>query len=181
MKIIEKYDNQHFPLKWANLNNYTESKGEKREIYLVEHRNLLEDMISLFYFLFGMSKDDILVYNESWWNFCLDTWDINKDNYNYDLNNKSDETKEYLKMLNDSGIEIGFSGICKCIDWDIFLHIVLKCIINHIAPYSPVFYNKKKNFFFYFHHSGSIGIYYKNNKTINLIIRNAMDKFDVKG
>jgi hypothetical protein len=118
----------------------------------------VEELISLFYTLFGNLKNNLLIYNKSWWDFCLDTWDPNTDGYNCDLKDKSEESREYLEMLKESGIEIGYTGCCKCEYWDKYLPIILKCITSHIAPYSPRFCDVENEFFFYFHHTGSIGI-----------------------
>jgi hypothetical protein len=61
------------------------------------------------------------------------------------------------------------------------LLIILKCIVSHQAPYSPIFYDEVNDFFFYFHHSGSIGLYYKiENETIKNILENASDEYDIK-
>ena len=112
------------------------------------------------------------IYNDSWWDFCLDTWNPNTDQYDYSLEDKSDETKQYLTMLRESSIELGFSGSCKCLNWDKFLSIVLTCLLSHKAPYSPIFYNKIHNFFFYFHHSQSIGFYFKDDSNTIVSILN---------
>ena len=153
MKILEKDANKKFPFDWVNLDYLPESNGGKREIYLQDNVNITEGLIFMFYLLFRSTKNNIQIYNSSWWDFCLDTWD----------SNKADETKDYLKILYESHIEYGYSGSCNCFNWDRFLHVTLRCIITHKAPYSPIFYEDRNDFFFYFHHSGSIGIYYKNN------------------
>ncbi len=179
--ILIKTDIVDFPLKWVNLDYFPESKADKKEIYLLNDKNVIEELIFLFYTLFGDLKNELTIYDNLWWDFCLDTWDPDKDQYNYDIVGKSDETKEYLKILKDSDIEVGYSGNCKCKNWDAYLPIILKCLTSHRAPYSPLFYSETNNFFFYFHHSGSIGLYYqKTNDTISKIIEVADKEYDVK-
>lgn len=181
MKTLDKIINKSFPLTWANLDSYTESKGHKNEIYLINNDNFIEGLILMFNTLFRSLKSDIRLYNPSWWDYCLDTWNPDKDKYDYELEGKSAETKDYLIMLRESSIEIGYSGICKCNDWDKFLSITLTCIVNHIAPYSPIFYDEENDFFFYFHHSGSIGFYYKvRNEIVEKILSISKGKYDVR-
>ncbi|HEX7847221.1 MAG TPA: hypothetical protein VF476_15580 [Chitinophagaceae bacterium] len=180
MKIINKITHNNFPFDWVNLDLYSESKAGKKEIYLIKNEDLVEELIILFYTLFNGGKG-IYVYNDAWGDFCLDTWNASKDTYDYDLEGKSDETREYITMLKVAGVEIEYSGSCECLNWDKFLHIVLKCIVSQLAPFSPIFYDEKNDFFFYFHHSGSIGIYYtKKNKEINRIFEIAKDEFDLR-
>ncbi len=131
----------------------------------------------LFYSLFGDSKGRLIIYNKSWWDFCLDAWDLDKDQYNYDLEGKSAETQEYLKILKESGIQANYSGCCVCMDWDRFLFVVLECIINRKAPYIPLFCDVENKYFFSFHHTGSIGIYYKEeNNVIKQILSKAYER-----
>lgn len=181
MKTLDEIKNQKFPLPWVNLDSYSESKGSKVEVYLVTNENLIEGLILMFHTLFQARKNNIKVFNPSWWDFCLDTWNVNEDKYDYELNGKSLESRDYLIMLKDSKIEIDYSGICKCNDWDKFLSITLSCIITNQAPYSPVFYDEESNFFFYFHHTGSIGFYYKTkNEVVERILRIANNEYEVK-
>jgi hypothetical protein len=120
------------------------------------------------------------VYNKSWWDFCLDTWNIDTDEYNYELKNKSEESLAYIELLIASGIYTGYSGCCKCNDWGSFLPIILDCVTSHIAPYSPRFCDVENEFFFYFHHTGSIGLYYKkDNDVIKGILEIAGNEFVV--
>lgn len=181
MKTIEKITNRGFPLTWANLDSYVESKGYKNEIYLINNGNLMEGLILMFYTLFRPIESNIKVYSHSWWDYCLDTWNAKEDMYDYELEGKSFETKCYLMMLKESSIEIGYSGVCRCNDWDKFLSITLTCILTHIAPYSPIFYDEQNNFFFYFHHSGSIGFYYKEkNEIVEKVLTISKDKYDLR-
>src|SRR5690606_5286818 len=133
----------------------------RKEIDLKTENNLLEYLAMLFYLLFGKFKDKLIIANGQWGDFCLDTWDPNTNEYNYEFDGKSEETKSYLKLLIDSNLEFDYSGLCICKDWHRFLSVVLSCIINHKAPFSPLFYNLEEEFVFYFHHTGSIGLLYK--------------------
>ena len=181
MKTLEKITNQHFPLKWANLDAYPTSSGYKFEIYLNNGEVLIEGLILMFYTLFQPIKNNIKIYNPSWWDYCLDTWNTEVDKYDYELEGKSVETKDYIIMLKESSIEQGYSGVCRCNDWDKFLLVVLTCIITHKAPYSPVFYNEENDFFFYFHHTGSIGFYYKmKNDVIENIMNAAKENYEIR-
>lgn len=181
MKVIQKIENKRFPLKWANLNNYPESHAYKKEIYLKNEDNISEELINLFFNLFHKYESNILIYNDSWWDFTIDTWDYNNEIYDYNLKNKSKETIDYLLMLSSSYINKGYSGICMCHDWKIFLETIMPCIISVKALYSPIFFNEKENFFFYFHHSGSIGFYYeKENENILDFIDIAEKKYLVE-
>lgn len=161
MKTLNEIKNQKFPLTWVNLDSYRESKGSRVEIYLENNENLVEGLILMFNTLFRNMESNIKLYCPSWWDLCIDTWNIKEDRYDYELDGKSAESKDYLIMLKESEIEIDYSGICICNDWEKFLKITLRCIVTHKAPYSPIFYDNENNFFFYFHYSGSIGFYFK--------------------
>ena len=179
MKILKKVNIVDFPFQWADTENYRNSDANRKGIYLPDDDNSVEELILLFYTLFGNLKHNLLIYDKSWWNFCLDTWDPNTDGYNYDLKNKSEESRDYLEMLKEAGIEGGYTGCCKCENWDKYLPIILKCITSHIAPYSSRFCDVENEFFFYFHHTGSIGIYYKENKVTDEILRIADKEYEV--
>jgi hypothetical protein len=172
MKTLEKTQLFDFPFIWANTENYRKSDAYRTEIYLPDDDNSVEGLISLFNNLFANVQSHLLVYNNSWWDFCLDTWNINTDEYNYDLENRSEESRAYLELLMEAGIEVGYSGSCKCNDWNKFLPVVLNCITSHAAPYSPRFCDVENEFFFYFHHTGSIGLYYKRK---NEFVKNILD------
>ncbi|MBL7813949.1 MAG: hypothetical protein JNL70_03000 [Saprospiraceae bacterium] len=180
IKILSKYDEIDFPFDWVNLDYLPDSKGQKIEIYLLEREQFFNGLILMFYILFGNTKNNIKIYNNSWWDFCLDTWNHNEDSYSYELEGKTQESKDYLTMLIKSDIEKGYSGICMCENWEKFLSIILACILTHQAPYSPVFYDKDNNFFFYFHHTGSIGLYYKSeNDNIHKILNIAKEEYEL--
>lgn len=179
-KTLIKVDEQNFPPDWININYLPDSKARRIEIYLANKEGLLEGLILMFHFLFRDSKSSIIIYNNSWWDFCLDTWDHIEDKYDYELEGKSKESKEYLIMLKESAIENEYQGVCYCENWDRFLSVVLACILTHQAPYSPIFYEKKNEFFFYFHHTGSIGFYYKSeNEVVSKILRIAEEEYEL--
>lgn len=164
MILLEKIgsiNSSEFPMKWVNRDYFPDSKGYKLEIYLEDTSNLLQELILMFYSLFGNLKKEIFIYDKSYWDFCLETWNINSEKYDYTLEGKSKDVKKYLMMLEGSNIDKEYSGSCKCLNWDAYLPIVLNCIINQKAPCSPIYYNLENEFFFYFHHTGSIGFYYK--------------------
>ena len=190
MKSIEKIEVPDFPFPWANVKAYRASDAYRKEIYLTEEGDYLEGLMFLFYNLFGKYKEEIFVYSDHWWEFCLDTAKFDNDDpalrvkpvtYDFSPEGKSEETQQYLALLKDADIEIGYEGSCKCLNWDVFLPVILKCVVNHIAPYSPIFYHKSNQFFFYFHHTGSIGIYYREyNEAILGILEAATKEYDVQ-
>ena len=166
MIILEKIDSKRFNgFDWLNFESLSKSDGFKFEVYFPESDDRVSQSIVNFYRLFKNFLSDIVVNTfkseGKWGNFCLDTWDIEHDTYDYSPLNKQEPTASYLAMLNDSEIEPEYSGFCKCLDWDKFLYITLHCVMQHTAPYSLMFYVPNQNFVFYFHHSGSLGIYYK--------------------
>lgn len=178
--VLEKLNDHVFPFKWANLEYFPESEAFKKEIYLSNWQgDLITGLTALFEDLFCDIKDDVYVYNDSWGDFCLETWNIQRDDYNYTLHDKSSVVRNYLAMLEESQIEPDYSGSCRCLNWDAFLTIVLKCIISGQAPYSPIFYSGLDDFLFYFHHSGSIGLYYRDgcNKRIRKILETSDKKY----
>jgi hypothetical protein len=160
MKTLIKYEKDVASFEWINFDFFPKSNGIGKEIYLKNEENSIEDLIILFYAMFGSLKEEIIIYNKSWWDFCITTWNPENGEYNYEIYNKPEETRQYLKLLAQSEIEKKYNGFCSCVDWDKFLFIILKCITTHQAPYSPIFCDIKNNFFFYFHYSGSIGLYY---------------------
>jgi hypothetical protein len=162
-------------IEWINHEYYPSSEGVKNEIYLRDGIRTIDSMINLFFHLFGEHLGKLTIGQYSleaeWGHFCLDTWDFENDIPNYNLENKSHESLNYLNLLLDSKIEFGYTGFCHCDDWDPFLRIILKCIVTHSAPYSPLFYNDQDGYFFYFHHTYSLGFYYKRqNKTVSEIL-----------
>lgn len=178
-KILNKH-NKDFPLKWVNLDYFPDSQGEKLEIYVSKEKPLLQELIMMFYTLFDNTKYNIEIYAISWWDFCLDTWNHLKDEYDYGLEHKSEESRRYLMMLKESDIEIGYSGTCDCNNWDKFLSIILECIMTYQAPFSPIFFDKKNDFFFYFHSSGSIGFYYNSeNEIVQKILDIAEEDYEL--
>lgn len=179
--MLESLNMPNFPLKWAKTEYLRENTSPRREIYLKDRRDTENDLISLFYTLFGNYKDQLLVYDKLWWHFCISVWNIHADTNNFEPEDKSDQCGAYLNMLKESGIDREYTGCCKCNSWDVFLPVVLKCILSHEAPYSPLFVDPSNGFFFYFHHTGSIGIYYDSNDNIAVqkILAKAAPLYDV--
>ncbi|UII22647.1 hypothetical protein [Fulvivirga ligni] len=182
MKVVKKYSSNDFKgFDWLDFDYLPGSKGFKFEVYFKEPKDLVSKSILIFYSLFRSFLDDVLIttfgQDGEWGNFCLDTWDIENDRYDYSPHNKKEPTASYLSMLNDSGIEPEYNGYCKCINWDKFLYVMFHCVAQHTAPYSMMFYEPKNEFVFYFHHSGSFGIYYKDlNSSIKKVIRKVQEE-----
>lgn len=151
--------------KWLDYKNLVDSDGYKLEIHSQKDLNI-DEFIVLFYVLFSNYLDDLVIgqfgEDSEWRDFCLDTWDIDKDRYDYNPSNKSEYTKNYLTMLLQNNIPVDYTGHCKCHNWNMFLSVVINCVFNNIAPYSVLIYAPSYDFVFYFHHSKSIGLYYKN-------------------
>ena len=180
MQILKLHEGNEFPFDWVNLKPYTNSLGYRKEIYLIDSEDYTADLTILFLNLFRDINDDIKVYDAAWWDLCLDTWNINDDVYDYSTNGKSEETAAYLNLLSQSSIPKDYTGSCTCSNWEVYLPVLIRCIINHNAPYSPLFYNSNSNFFFYFHHTGSIGLYFKEmNKAMVEILNKAEKNYEV--
>jgi hypothetical protein len=174
--------NDKFPFEWVNLEYYKDSDAFRKEIYLKtnETEDIIGDLIIMFFNLFGDIKHELSIYNFLWWDYCIDTWNIQLDSYDYSLENKSIETQKYMRMLLDSKIEVNYGSSCKCTDWEYFLNVTLSCLISHQAPYSPLIFSVKYNVFFYFHYTGSIGLYYKNvNSRIEYIFNIAKNEYTI--
>ena len=161
---------------WFNYDYYPDSNGHKFELYLHEHRTKsIKQLIELFEVLFSEVKDQIIIgqskVGEEWGGFCMDTWDMNRQENNYDFSKLSSVTIDYLNLLLDSRIEFDYRGFCRCHDWEHFLRVILGAIISHKAPYSPLFYNISSDYIFYFHHTFSIGLFYrKQNDAVETIL-----------
>ncbi|MCB9064009.1 MAG: hypothetical protein H6551_02585 [Chitinophagales bacterium] len=171
--MLSKSNTKDIPFHWENKDNLSESDANRVEVYLLEPS--IDNLIIMFYRLFGSEKGQLLIHSESWGDFTLDTWNPHDDTYDYSNNDKSMETVAYLNMLKMSGIEYNYSGVCSCSDWNSYLDITLKCILTHIAPFGHKIYNKDAKYFFYFHHTYSIGLYYKNQNTI---VSHILDKLN---
>ena len=180
MQILEVNSDIKFPFDWVDLDCYPNSKALRREVYLKTDDDVIHNLMELFYDLFTPIKAYIFMYDELWWQFCLDVWDIHNDVYRYEYDKLSNETQAYLSLLRESKIELDYSGVCKCNDWNAVLPIILDCIIHHIAPHSPILFSKSEDMFFYFHHTGSMGLYYKdNNCYIDNILNVFSEKYDI--
>lgn len=164
MPFIYKKAEPNLPFHWLNEEDLSDNQCLKYEIYIPEPKDIQQELIDLFYTLFDIDKDQLVIGNRGkWGDFCLDTWNQETGEYDYSLSNKSFETIRYLSMLSDSNVEAEYSGYSICQNWDSFLSLTLSCVLSHIAPYSHLFYNPSKEYVFYFHHTGSIGIFFPNN------------------
>lgn len=163
MRIIQSISNNTFPFPWVNLEYLPDSDGKHLEIYLPDDVDPIIGMLDMFHSLFKTTSNQICIYDSGWWDFCLETWDIKSNRNDYTLENKSNDTRNYLKMLYENNVPFGFKGSCSCQNWEHFLLTILPCIVHHKAPYSPLFYFNNNDIFFYFHYTGSIGFYYKDN------------------
>jgi len=182
MNILTPLPAKAFPFDWVNLDYLPDSNASRFEVYLPDDtEDDLKGLKELFDTLFGSIKDSILIYDSHWGDFCLDSWDIHEDRYDYTPEGKSTQTAVYLQMLIDSDVAMGYSGSCSCHDWPFFLKTILDCVLTHIALYSPVLYSEAHGLLFYFHHTGSIGFYFKNNnEAVKQILSTAKEKYDVR-
>lgn len=183
MRLLDK--TQFDTYNWLNFESLPESNGYKFELYPDSDLDTAE-LVLLFYSLFGQFLNDFRVGqfggDTSWGDFCIDTWDLHGDRYDYSPNGKSESTSAYLNMLIGNEIEPEYTGTCKVLNWDQFLPIVLDCILSHTAPYSVMIYNPNYDFVFYFHHTSSLGFYYKDlNEGVQHIIERAkMEDIEIR-
>ena len=185
MKIISKYKcNLNNNFEWIDFDYLPSSKGYKFEVYPKVGNNYLDNFVKCFHILFDEFLDKTLIKpfgsDSNWGSFCIDTWNINNEQFDYSIDNKTEPTKSYLNMLKSSEIEPNYTGFCSCSNWSKFLQITFFVVLNHRAPYSMMFYEYDSKFVTYFHHSGSFGIYFKelNNgvkKIINKALENEME------
>lgn len=180
MPILQEYVGTDIPMSWMDVVAFANSDAIRVEVYSEQEGNTVQLLKDIFYSLFDAVKDEIIVFDRLWWDFCLDVWSIQDDTYNYGLEGKSFETQVYLTMLMESNIKVNYTGGCIVNDWEQFLSVILPCIAYHIAPYSPLLCSAKSEFFFYFHHTDSIGLYYRErNSVVDAILRTAEGKYSV--
>lgn len=171
MNVLAKSD---YSCTWFNQKKYNEIGGHKVEIYCDDELGV-DGFVWLFHLLFGEYVENLRVRTMGisgiWGNFCLDTWNIHDDVYDYSEEGKSEETATFLKLLADSNIEASYNGYCVCNDWDSFLKSMMACVLCHVAPYSVLMHDISNDYLFYLHYSDSLGIYYKErNEAIDNII-----------
>lgn len=160
-KILYKTDFK--PFDWVDIDQLADSKGEYMEIYSDDQEGL-ESFRNLFFELFQSFTDQLTIGHlgreTRWGDFCIDTWNIHTDSFDYSVEGKDKNSAKYLHLLNESDIEPEYAGYCGCRDWSNLLKVLLPCVISGIAPYSPLIYSFEHQFMFYFHHSLSIGLRY---------------------
>jgi len=166
------------PFSWLDLDHLPSSQGEYFEIYFNEDSDKAS-LNSLFFQFFQSYANDLIIgqlgSGSKWGDFCLDTWNIETDGFDYSVEEKSRETANYLTLLKKCEIEPEFTGFCGSRDWVSLLNVIIPCVLSGIAPYSPLFYCKEHRFILYFDHSKSIGIrYLEYNFALNGIVRKAM-------
>ncbi len=182
MHIIEKTPFVAFS--WLNFDSLPNSDGYRFELYS-KHGLGIDELALMFYSLFHDFKDEIRIgqfgINSNWGDYCIDTWDIVNEKYDYTIDNKSLSTSDYLNMLSQNKIEPEYTGFCKCLNWDKFLPITLRCILDHTAPYGLLFYIPRCNLVFYFHHTGSFGVYYKelNDEVRRIVEKAKLEKLEI--
>jgi hypothetical protein len=178
MKVINKIEQSKFPFVWVDLEKFRKSDANRVEIYLMNKDvEITTSLILMFDFLFEPTMNKLFIYCDVWGDYCLDAWDINTGLSNYNLEEKSKESKIYLEFLKNQNIDYEYSGTCECFDWSVFLNITLPCIVNKQAPYSHLIFSEDSSFFLYFHESGSVGIYYKE---LNSVVRGILDRANEK-
>lgn len=74
MATIKLTSQKNFPLTWANLEYYPDSKGLRKVVYTHVEGTEVEELTMLYHTLFGPFKDSINVYAYSWWDLCMDAW-----------------------------------------------------------------------------------------------------------
>ena len=174
---------------WFNYDDFSSSDAHRIELYCYLDNNekaisQYEDtinknrLIDFFKLFFLNSIDNIVIGQDTpdgiWGGFTTDVWKLNGDSFVFNSNGVlSEETNNYLNLLQESHISFDYKGFCTCSDYNIFLNIILDCVLKNIAPYSPLFYNISREIVLYFHHTYSVGIYYRNTILIDEIKRNA--------
>lgn len=175
MTMIKKIEFTGFD--WIDFDFLPDSNASKVEMYS-QTPFMATNFLGDFKKIFDAENKEIVIgqfgKNAKWGDFCMDVWDINKDEYNYELNGKSPETVEYLQMLRENNIEFSYTGYCSCTDWDSFLIVVFNCVMKQVAPYSMIFYDESNKLFFYFHHTSSFGLYFQDYHKASKIIQNAI-------
>lgn len=113
MKTIEKSNTKFREFDWLDFDNPSNKNGHKFELYLPEEVEVnVKNFISIFYLLFSSLLREIEIAmiepnvgSGGWGDFCIDTWNIHDDTYDYSPKNKRKETGRYLQMLQKNEIE----------------------------------------------------------------------------
>ena len=112
-QILKMQEGESFPFCWVKFDSDSciDVQGHKIEIYIKKDSVSIDDMKSLFCDLFGTVVDELSIFSPSWWDFCIDTWNIQENTFCYDPQFLSKETVSYLHILQDSNIAKGLSLI----------------------------------------------------------------------
>ena len=77
-QILKMQEGESFPFCWVKFDSDSciDVQGHKIEIYIKKDSVSIDDMKSLFCDLFGTVVDELSIFSPSWWDFCIDTWNI---------------------------------------------------------------------------------------------------------
>ena len=85
-QILKMQEGESFPFCWVKFDSDSciDVQGHKIEIYIKKDSVSIDDMKSLFCDLFGTVVDELSIFSPSWWDFCIDTWNIQENTFCYD-------------------------------------------------------------------------------------------------
>ena len=94
-QILKMQEGESFPFCWVKFDSDSciDVQGHKIEIYIKKDSVSIDDMKSLFCDLFGTVVDELSIFSPSWWDFCIDTWNIQENTFCYDPQFLSKETE----------------------------------------------------------------------------------------
>ena len=87
-QILKMQEGESFPFCWVKFDSDSciDVQGHKIEIYIKKDSVSIDDMKSLFCDLFGTVVDELSIFSPSWWDFCIDTWNIQENTFATTLN-----------------------------------------------------------------------------------------------
>lgn len=183
MNILEKTSSPK-DFDWFDYNDYPASVARRFEIYSRDD-SILNEVV------FKKLALEILCYNSVdikiglsikdsiWGGFTSDVWKMKENDFVfYPFGELSNQTERYLKLLIDSQIDFEYKGFCQANDLSAFIDVIADCVINNIAPYSPLFFQESTQTIFYLHHTFSLGCYTKS-LDMARILEDIGDRFDV--
>ena len=79
-------EGESFPFCWVKFDSDSciDVQGHKIENIHKKDSVSIDDMKSLFCDLFGTVVDELSIFSPSWWDFCIDTWNIQENTFCYD-------------------------------------------------------------------------------------------------